>query len=125
MKVCRVARFLKVLANSGSDGIYAEMDPRQTPRHRHRVRSHRVAFTTKAAAPEEPGEYCFPPIAACITGAARLMLARLEHTVEEAGGTWMFCDTEPECQDCSNRSGAKLGRRLQDQKPARITADRW
>jgi hypothetical protein len=51
------------------------------------------------------------------------MLARLEHTVEETGGTRMFCDTEPECQDCSNRSRAKLGRRLQDQKPARITAD--
>jgi hypothetical protein len=53
------------------------------------------------------------------------MLALLEHIVEEAGGTWMFCDTESECQDCSNRSGAKLGRHLQDQKPARITADRW
>jgi hypothetical protein len=114
-----------VLANSGSYGIYAEMIRDERPRHRHRVRSHGMPFTTKAAAPEEPGEYCFPPSAAHITGAAQLMLAFLEHTVEEAGGTWMFCDTEPECQDCSNRSGAKLGRRLRNQKPARITADHW
>ena len=92
---CRVARFLKVLANSGSYGIYAEMDPPRTARHRHRVRARpALPFTTKVAAPEDPGEYCFPPIAACITGAARLMLALLEHTVEDAGGTWMFCDTD-------------------------------
>jgi hypothetical protein len=94
-EICRVARFLKVLANSGSYGIYAQMDRQQ---HADTVTVYGptgVPFTTKKmAAPEEPGEYCFPPIAACITGAARLMLALLEHTVEEAGGTWMFCDTD-------------------------------
>jgi hypothetical protein len=114
-----------VLANSGSYGIYAEMIRDERPRTPSPCTVPRDAVHHESAAPEEPGEYCFPPIAAHITGAAQLMLAFLEHTVEEAGGTWMFCDTKPECQDCSNRSGAKLGRRLQDQKPARITADRW
>ena len=87
---CRLARFLKVLANSGSYGIYAEMI-----RHEHpdTVTVHGPTgrpFTVKVAAPEEPGEYCFPPIAACITGAARLMLALLELSITDAGGAWIF-----------------------------------
>ena len=44
--------------------------------------------------PEDPGEYCFPPIAAAITGAARLMLATLERLITNAGGTYAFCDTD-------------------------------
>jgi hypothetical protein len=91
---CRVARFLKVLANSGSYGIYAQMDRHERPDTVTVYGPTGSPFSTTVAAPEEPGEYCFPPIAACITGAARLMLALLEHTVEAAGGTWMFCDTD-------------------------------
>jgi len=33
-------------------------------------------------------------MAACITAAARLMLASLEALVVDAGGTWAFCDTD-------------------------------
>ncbi len=51
-------------------------------------------FATKTDSPEDPGPYCFPPIAALITGAARLKLALLEHMVEEAAGTYVFCDTD-------------------------------
>jgi hypothetical protein len=51
-------------------------------------------FIAKVSAPEEPGECCFPPIAACITAAARLMLTLLERCVTEDGGSWMFCDTD-------------------------------
>jgi len=91
---CRTARFLKVLANSGSYGIYAEMI-----RHEQagKVTVHPPdgePFDTHVRAPETPGAYCFPPIAACITGAARLMLALLERTVTDAGGSWAFCDTD-------------------------------
>jgi hypothetical protein len=89
-----VTRFLKVLANSGSYGIYAQMDRREQPDAVTVYGPTGVPFTTKVVAPETPGEYCFPPIAACITGAARLMLALLEQMVETAGGTWMFCDTD-------------------------------
>jgi hypothetical protein len=45
-------------------------------------------------APEHPGAYCFPPIAAAITGAARLMLAVLERSVTDAGGSYALCDTD-------------------------------
>jgi hypothetical protein len=91
---CRVTRFLKVLANSGSYGIYAEMIRHEDAETVTVCGPTGVPFTAKVAAPEDPGEYCSPPIAACITGAARLMLALLEHIVEAAGGAWMFCDTD-------------------------------
>ena len=95
---CRTAQFLKVMANSGSYGIYAEMV-------RHELGAQRTVsvevfgsgpepFDSATGAPETPGEYCFPPIAACITGAARLMLALLEALVVQAGGSWAMCDTD-------------------------------
>jgi hypothetical protein len=90
---CRTGRFLKVLANSGNYGIYAEMIRHEQPG---KVTVHPPdgeAFDTHVRAPETPGAYCFPPIAACITGAARLMLALLERSVTDTGGSWAFCDT--------------------------------
>jgi hypothetical protein len=45
-------------------------------------------------AAEAPGEYAFPPLAACVTGAARLMLAMLERSVTDAGGSYAYCDTD-------------------------------
>jgi hypothetical protein len=51
-------------------------------------------YTCRVAHPEAPGEYCFPPLASLITGAARLMLALLEHAVSELGGTYAMEDTD-------------------------------
>jgi hypothetical protein len=51
-------------------------------------------FRTRVARPEEPGEYCFPPLGATITGAARLMLGLLERLVTDAGGYYAFTDTD-------------------------------
>jgi hypothetical protein len=92
----QLAEFLKVLSNAGSYGIFAEM-----------VRDDSVGETTvdMFSAPEtpwrarvrhaeRPGQYAFPPVASCITAAARLMLAMLEKCVTDAGGTWVFCDTD-------------------------------
>jgi len=44
--------------------------------------------------PEVPGEFCFPPLASLITGAARLMLALLEHSVAKLSGTYAMEDTD-------------------------------
>jgi hypothetical protein len=44
--------------------------------------------------PEEAGAFCFPPLAATITGAARLLLALLQADVEARGGTYVACDTD-------------------------------
>ena len=46
-----------------------------------------------APLPEEPGEFCFPPIASSITAGARLLLGLLQTGVEERGGTYLACDT--------------------------------
>lgn len=94
----RLAKSLKVLANSTSYGIYAQMT-------RHDLGAHTTVPVTVYGReaepstfavhnPEDPGEYCFPPIAATITGAARLMLATLERLLANRGGSYAFCDTD-------------------------------
>jgi len=93
----RLDKFLKVLANSGSYGIYAEMNRQELPiGERETVTIHGLdtPFEAKTAAPEEPGVFCFPPLAAIITAAARLMLAMAERCVTDAGGAYAFCDTD-------------------------------
>lgn len=87
---------LKVLANSASYGIYAEMI-RQESDAKVRTRCYGIdeeLFVCNATHPEVPGEYCFPPLASLITGAARLMLALLEYSVAELGGTYVMEDTD-------------------------------
>ncbi|MHB8487393.1 MAG: hypothetical protein ACYDCM_16895 [Candidatus Acidiferrales bacterium] len=87
---------LKVLANAASYGIYAEMI-RQESDKKIKTTCYGIdddPFVCKAVHPEVPGEYCFPPLASLITGAARLMLALLEHSVTELGGTYVMEDTD-------------------------------
>lgn len=91
-----VAAFLKVLANAGGYGIYAQLTPGDQPKDVS-VRTGQTGtppLMRRVRHPEGPGPYCYPPLAACITGAARLMLAVLEHEVTTAGGEWLFCDTD-------------------------------
>jgi len=93
----RLAASLKLVANSGSYGIYSEFNARErragqkTPVY---VHARSEPFWNRVPAPEDPGRYCFPPFASCITGAARLMLAILERLVTDQGGVWAFCDTD-------------------------------
>jgi hypothetical protein len=93
----RLDRFLKVLANSGSYGIFAEVNRLERPpsqRDPLEVYGLGDPFEYETDKPEEPGVYCFPPLASLITGGARLMLALLESCVAEKGGTYAFCDTD-------------------------------
>jgi hypothetical protein len=90
----RLSQFLKTTANATSYGTNAEYV--QHEQHQH-VGVHvysDVNFATTIQSCEDPGEYCFPPLAACITGAARLMLALLQRCVTDAGGSYVFCDTD-------------------------------
>ena len=93
----RLDRFLKTLGSATSYGIFAQENRRVLPaRERERVRVYRPsrAFEAWTGAPEDPGRYFFPPIATAITGAARLMLALLERSVRDAGGTYTMADTD-------------------------------
>jgi hypothetical protein len=92
----RLDKALKVLANSTSYGIYAEMN-RQESDKAVDVTCHGIdpdPYTCHVAHAENPGEYCFPPLASLITGGARLMLALLERSVSELGGTYAMEDTD-------------------------------
>ena len=101
---CSLANSLKVTANSGSYGIFAEFnqEPNDSRQHRKDYKPPKVKVygvrdepvTVDCDKVDEPGRYSFPPIATLITGAARLMLGMLEKCVTDAGGTWAFCDTD-------------------------------
>lgn len=87
---------LKTLANATSYGIYAQMTRREPgPKQPITVYGrHPEPLDRETTTPEDPGEYAFPPIATAITGAARLLLALVEHEVVTRGGTYAFCDTD-------------------------------
>lgn len=91
----RLATFLKVLANSSGYGILVQYD-RKAERAPVDITVHtdRQAFTIRTDTPEDAADYTTPALAACVTGAARLMLALLDHEVASLGGTYAFCDTD-------------------------------
>lgn len=91
-----LGEFLKVLANSGSYGIFAEMvrEDSESEQTVEIFSAPETPWKARVRHPERPGRYTWPPVATCITAAARLMLAMLERCVTDAGGTWAFCDTD-------------------------------
>ncbi|MBI2819386.1 MAG: hypothetical protein HYX73_05340, partial [Acidobacteria bacterium] len=62
-------------------------------------------YTCRVAHPDAPGEYCFPPLASLITGAARLMLTLLEYCVSELGGSYAMEDTDSMAIVATNTGG--------------------
>ncbi|MDP9370917.1 MAG: DNA polymerase [Chloroflexota bacterium] len=105
----RLDQFLKVLANATSYGIFAEMNRQELPSgEKTPVEVWGIddtPFTAMVAAPEGPGAHCFPPLAAWIAGAERLMLALLERCVTDAGGTYAMCDTDSMAIVATERGG--------------------
>jgi hypothetical protein len=92
----RMSKALKVLANSTSYGIFAQMDLHESDRSV-AVTCHGLdapPYTCRVTNYETPGEFCFPPLASLITGGARLMLALLEHCVTQLEGTYAMEDTD-------------------------------
>ncbi|MGH2651510.1 MAG: hypothetical protein ACRDHK_09910 [Actinomycetota bacterium] len=93
----RLAGFLKVFANATSYGIFAEMNRRELPAGRREtveVFGIDDPFPADVGTPETPGDFCFPPIPTWIAAGARLMLAMLESSVTDLGGTYASCDTD-------------------------------
>jgi hypothetical protein len=96
-----------MLANATSYGIYAEMNRRESD-ERVKVTCYGIdpePFTCAVDHPEEPGEFCFPPMAALITGGARLMLALLEKCIHDLGGTYAMEDTDSMAIVATERGG--------------------
>jgi hypothetical protein len=90
------SQMLKLLANSTSYGIFAEMNVQSYERPR-KVVCHGMAdnsFVTGTMSIEEPGSYFHPLLATLITGAARLMLATAERLAQDNSIGWALCDTD-------------------------------
>ena len=120
----RTSKTLKVTANATGYGIYAEMIRHEAEGKVH-VTCHGIdaeSFECDVLHPDDPGEYCFPPLASLITGAARLMLALLEHSVTKLGGTYAMEDTDSMAIVATERSGlvpCPNGMSVDDQKSIR------
>src|SRR6185437_1582936 len=93
-----LADFLKVLANSGSYGLFVEVNT-ETKKKEKRIgyfsgeKKGRIPSTYI----EKPGAWYFPPLASLITAGGRLLLAMLEKSVDEKEGSYLFCDTDSLC----------------------------
>lgn len=93
-----LAEFLKVLANSGSYGLFVEVNT-ETKKKEAKAgyfsgnKTGRIETTYV----EKPGAWYFPPLASLITSGGRLLLAMLEKSVHEKGGNYLFCDTDSLC----------------------------
>jgi hypothetical protein len=106
--VDRLDKALKILANATSYGIFAEMNRLESEK-RIKVQCHGLdpePYECSVIHPEQPGEFCFPPLASLITGAARLMLALLEHSVTQLGGTYAMEDTDSMAIVSTKKGGA-------------------
>jgi hypothetical protein len=79
---------LKISSNAGTYGIWAEYNPEDLPAgHTQEVTVYGRGdpFTDQVTHPEHPGRFCYPPLAAVITAAARLFIALLERSVTDLG----------------------------------------
>jgi hypothetical protein len=103
----RLQQFLKVTASATAYGGQARFDRRELtedvslliygPDDRPRRKGMPVV--------EDPGPYSFPPVAASITAGARLMLALVERMVSEAGGAYVYADTDAMAICATERGG--------------------
>ena len=86
--------WLKILANSGSYGLFVELNPNEADAAKVKVFSGEESFETTSDVVEEPGKWFAPHIGSLITSGGRLLLAMLEKCISNAGGTYLFCDTD-------------------------------
>ena len=86
--------WLKILANSGSYGLFVELNPSDSDATKLKVFSGEESFETTSDVVEEPGKWFAPHIASLITSGGRMLLAMLEKSIELEGGTFLFCDTD-------------------------------
>jgi hypothetical protein len=87
---------LKGIVNSASYGITAEMNVTRLGAVPELVTVYALddPFTQRLHEIEAPGRFCYPPLAAVITAGARLMLALLERSVADPGGSHVMADTD-------------------------------
>ncbi|MGA2111729.1 MAG: hypothetical protein ABSG98_06210 [Anaerolineales bacterium] len=92
---------LKIIANAGSYGIYAEVNKNDLAQEETRAMNlwsgdggENPAQSLRTSSPEIGGPFFFPPLAALTTAGARLFLALLQQAIESLGASYALCDTD-------------------------------
>jgi hypothetical protein len=102
-----LAYWLKIFANS-IYGFFVELIPDiQKKKVPVEVFSGEKTFPDSSDVIENTGQWFFPPLAALITSAGRLLLAMIEASVNAKRGTYLFCDTDS-LAIVSSKSGGPL-----------------
>ena len=101
-----IANFLKVLGNSGSYGLFVQIDP-ETRKKAKALKIYSGEQIKRVDSPdiEKAGPWYFPPVASLITAGGRLLLAMLEKCVQKLRGSYLFCDTDSLCIVASKYGG--------------------
>jgi hypothetical protein len=100
--------FLKILANAGSYGLFIETTPKRVAeRLRVEVMSGESLFSTTSDVVEDKGTWYCPVISSLITAGGRLLLAILERSVCDEGGSYICCDTDS-MMFVSNKGGGLI-----------------
>ena len=87
---------LKIAANAISYGIGIELNVQEYTKPI-KVSVHRpdeTPYQTKSRRVEEPGQWFHPIIATLVSSGGRLLLAAAMRLVHDAGGEYVFCDTD-------------------------------
>ncbi|MEU8693012.1 hypothetical protein [Streptomyces sp. NPDC048665] len=91
----QLAALLKTVVNSGSYGIFAQINRKKLAEPTAGKLLYRDGVTERISTTKEaPGEYFYPPLATMPASGARLMLALMEEIVVAAGGYYAFMDTD-------------------------------
>lgn len=89
----RLRKFIKILINATSYGIYMEMNRQDGEEAT--IQAHGLRVIDRIiTGPEKLGDYCFPTLSTLITGAARLMLELASYEVGKRGGSYALMDTD-------------------------------
>jgi hypothetical protein len=101
---------LKCIGNAGAYGPLVELnEQKEGDEIRLNVYSGEHYHQQNIREHEVPGSFYFPPLASLITAGGRLLLALAEKCVTEAGGTYLFCDTDSLCVVADENGGLSRG----------------
>jgi hypothetical protein len=107
---------LKVIANSTAYGAFVELnEERKSKPVKLDVFSGEHYHRQSARDVEVPGKWYFPALASLITSGGRLLLAMAEKCVTDAGGTWLFCDTDSIAVVASPKGGTVYPKRPEEE----------
>ena len=85
---------LKILVNSGSYGVFVEVNRKRKSGEATVHGLNGGPFDTEQVELEEPGVYYCPLVGTMITSGAHLLLALLDSVVGSLGGEVVYCDTD-------------------------------